>query len=589
MRSFYVLVLLNIIFHTNLFGQSNYSQFVKKGAESYQAKDYSNALIQFTKALRLNPNDTLSALYGGITAQQLNRNESAIDLLETYVRNGGKDPSVFYGLAQLYRAKSDFGKAVNTLERGLIKNPSNKDLEAEIININVASGDEYEAIKGLEELTAKDPSNVLNWVNLAILYDNVVTKTVKAINELEPNLSQATFPEKAKLETRLAGLKQKYADNQSKALTANTKSIELDPSNYDANFNLGVIYYNRAVELKKVVDDMTMAEYKLHGKEKEEIVHGCFKKALPYFKRAKQTRNEDEVNTTLTNLESVISQFESKGVRANTSYDFFKQDEFQPAPFLSSTSTNLPVSKPITQGTASKESARPATSQSSLPNRCAFIIGNSTYQYGSQLQGRPLNDARDISARLKELGFQVTLVTDATKAQLENALGKFSKQAQLADVALFFFAGHGIESEGINFLIPIDAKLEDPEDARLQGISLDLVLSEMKRYQTKVNLVYLDACRDNPFRSWSRGGNRSFTQVGRLAQSTKVYYATQPGDVAQNGNDRNGIFTKALLNHLIKGAEIEDVMREVTIEVMRLTNQKQLPYSAGTLLTKFDF
>jgi uncharacterized caspase-like protein len=68
-----------------------------------------------------------------------------------------------------------------------------------------------------------------------------------------------------------------------------------------------------------------------------------------------------------------------------------------------------------------------------------------------------------------------------------------------------------------------------------------------------------------------------------------VYYATQPGDVAQNGNDRNGIFTKALLNHLIKGAEIEDVMREVTIEVMRLTNQKQLPYSAGTLLTKFDF
>ncbi|MDF7821841.1 caspase family protein [Runella sp. MFBS21] len=265
-----------------------------------------------------------------------------------------------------------------------------------------------------------------------------------------------------------------------------------------------------------------------------------------------------------------------------------------PTPNYISTSNEQPTivsnKKQEQENEAIPKKSQAKTEQVLLKERVALIIGNSTYEHGSRLESRPINDAKDISERLKQLGFNVTTLTDATKGQIEKTLGDFSKKAKDADVALFFYAGHGIESEGVNYLLPIDATLESREDARLQAVSLDLILSEMKRYNTKVNLVYLDACRNNPFRSWNRDvGSRGFVQVGRLSQSTKVYYATQPGDVANNGNGRNGVFTGSLLKHLKKGAEIEELMREVTIDVIKTTSNNQQPYSAGTLLTKFEF
>ncbi|GAA4418946.1 hypothetical protein GCM10023187_52870 [Nibrella viscosa] len=264
-------------------------------------------------------------------------------------------------------------------------------------------------------------------------------------------------------------------------------------------------------------------------------------------------------------------------------YVYYQSAFLKKVPSTVNVATNSPVVVP--QQVVAQPGPVPA-----LHNRHALVIGNSTYKHGSSLENRPVNDASDMAARLKALGFQVNLVTDAGKAQVEQAIGQFSKAAQNADVALFFYAGHGVEAEGVNYLIPTDARLDDPEDARLQAISLDLVLSEMKRYRTKLNLVYLDACRNNPFRSWSRdGGGRGFKTVGQLAQSTKVYYATQPGEVAQNGNSRNGVFTSALLKHLQAGIEIEDLMRQVTVEVITNTRNNQQPWSAGTLLTKFVF
>ncbi|GAA4418918.1 hypothetical protein GCM10023187_52810 [Nibrella viscosa] len=243
--------------------------------------------------------------------------------------------------------------------------------------------------------------------------------------------------------------------------------------------------------------------------------------------------------------------------------------------------------------TATSSTANTSRTQSNLDefsNRQALVIGNSTYQYGNSLDNRPINDARDVAARLEKLGFRVTTITDATKTQIERAIGQFSRVAQNADVTLFFYAGHGLESEGVNYLIPTDAQLEEPEEARLQTIPLDLILSEMKRYKTKVNLVYLDACRNKLFRSWNRDGiGRGFKTVGQLSQSTKVYYATQPGDVAQNGTGRNGVFTTSLLKYLQRGVEIEDLMRDVTKDVITNTRNSQQPWSAGTLLTRFTF
>ncbi|MEI7587007.1 caspase family protein [Runella sp.] len=243
----------------------------------------------------------------------------------------------------------------------------------------------------------------------------------------------------------------------------------------------------------------------------------------------------------------------------------------------------------VTKGSTTKQTVALALTAISK-NRVALVIGNSAYQNSSSLQDRPINDAADISRRLKALGFKVITLTNATKQQAENAIREFSRIGQSSDAALFFYAGHGIESEGVNYFLPVEAKLESPEDARFEAISLELVLGEMRRFKTKINLVYLDACRNNPFRSWNRDvGARGFKAVERTPPTMKVYYATQPGDVAANGSGRNGIFTQALLEHLKSGMDIEVLMREVTKSVYRLTNGAQTPWSAGSLIQEFKF
>lgn len=173
-------------------GTSLFNAFVKQGAEKYQAKNLAGALEMFKLAQEVNKKDTTAALYGGIAAQQIDKKDEAKTQFESYIANGGKDPSVFYGLAQLYRADNNYDKAIEALNKGLEKSPNNKDLKSEVVNILLASGREDQAINELTALTKADPSNVQNLVNLGILYDNTNSKTVAKIKEIQGKLGSGT-------------------------------------------------------------------------------------------------------------------------------------------------------------------------------------------------------------------------------------------------------------------------------------------------------------------------------------------------------------------------------------------------------------
>ena len=162
--------------HYEVKDPSLFNAFVRQGAEKYQNKNLTGALEMFQLAQTVNTKDTLASLYGGIAAQQIDKKDEAKTQFEKYVENGGKDPSVFYGLAQLYRGENNFDKAVATLNKGLERSPGNKDLKSEVVNILLASGKEDQAIAELTALTKSDPNNVQNIVNLAILYDNMNSK-----------------------------------------------------------------------------------------------------------------------------------------------------------------------------------------------------------------------------------------------------------------------------------------------------------------------------------------------------------------------------------------------------------------------------
>ena len=183
--------------------------------------------------------------------------------------------------------------------------------------------------------------------------------------------------------------------------------------------------------------------------------------------------------------------------------------------------------------------------------------------------------------------------TNLSKAEMESRIRTFSAKLDGADVGLFFYAGHGLQVDGKNFLAPIDANLKSDADIDFEALQLDLVLKQMER-NARVSLVFLDACRDNPLAA-NLAQSRSL-QVGRgLAQIEKavgmmIAFATQPGNVALDGEGRNSPFTNALLGHIDQeGTTINDLMVEVRKDVLAATAGKQVPWENSSLTGQFYF
>jgi uncharacterized caspase-like protein len=228
------------------------------------------------------------------------------------------------------------------------------------------------------------------------------------------------------------------------------------------------------------------------------------------------------------------------------------------------------------------------------PKRFALIVGNSGYVEMGKLEGRPLNDVEDMAQRLKALGFMVFKHENLSDKQaFEKAFQQFGRQARGGEVALFFYAGHGVEVDGENYVIPTGAALQQKEDVRYEAFPVSRVLEEFRELGAKNSVILLDACRENPFRSWSRGdGNRGFKTIDLAkVQMDNLFigYATAPGSLAQNGTGRNGTFTTALLKYLRKGERFDDIFQETTNEVLTQTNNTQRPFQTSSLRTKLIF
>jgi hypothetical protein len=206
------------------------------------------------------------------------------------------------------------------------------------------------------------------------------------------------------------------------------------------------------------------------------------------------------------------------------------------------------------------------------------VIGNSAYTHTSVL-ANPLNDAADVAAAFERLGFAVTRLENAGGAEMRRAFGEFSEAAFRSDVAVVFYAGHGIEVDGENYLVPVDARLKNDRVVTFETVPFDQV-REMQP-ESGLLLVILDACRDNPFAQTVRGsGARGLGRIDLKTSGgdTFVAYAAAAGAVAQDGAGRNSPYTAALLDHLeVPGLEVDDMFREVRAAVLEQTGNQQAP------------
>jgi uncharacterized caspase-like protein len=224
--------------------------------------------------------------------------------------------------------------------------------------------------------------------------------------------------------------------------------------------------------------------------------------------------------------------------------------------------------------------------------RVALVVGNSAYARVPVLPN-PAHDAQDVSAALARLGFAVNTVTDADFDGLRRALLDFGRTARNADMAVFYFAGHGIEINGSNWLLPTDVELQNDGDASTEAISLQSAMQAVRAAKT-LGLVILDACRNNPFQptpfqpTMKRANTRSVKILGLApvepADNVLVAYAARDGSVAADGAGRNSPYTAALLKHIeTAGLEVDFLFRNVRDDVMAATNNEQQPFVYGSL------
>ncbi|KRQ93293.1 peptidase [Bradyrhizobium jicamae] len=228
----------------------------------------------------------------------------------------------------------------------------------------------------------------------------------------------------------------------------------------------------------------------------------------------------------------------------------------------------------------------------SAEKRVAFVVGNGTYKNVAPLPN-PSVDAKAMASALRNVGFEVVEGSNLTRDKMTERLLDFGKKAQGADVALFFYAGHGIAISGTNYLLPIDADIKSEMDVKLgAAINIDLTL-EQTMGDAKVKLVFLDACRDNPFAAKikSNSATRSVNVQTGLAEmksgeGTLIAFATGPGQTALDGQEGgNSPFTRALLANLTQpGMEIQQAMTKVRAQVNEETNKGQLPWGHTNLI-----
>lgn len=231
-----------------------------------------------------------------------------------------------------------------------------------------------------------------------------------------------------------------------------------------------------------------------------------------------------------------------------------------------------------------------ATASGSVASeRHALVIGNSAYLTAPL--PNPVNDADLMAQTLSGLGFHVKLHKNLTRKDMQRAIVDFGQgleEAPKGSVALIFYAGHGIRIDGENYLIPVDAEISDPLDVKIEGVQASTVLETLNRYEG-LNIVVLDACRNNPFEGSTRSGGGGLARMD-APTGTLVAFSTAPGRVAEDGVGSNSAYTRALAQSMqIPGLKVEDVFKRVRIEVLERTDKRQVPWESSSLIGDFYF
>lgn len=222
--------------------------------------------------------------------------------------------------------------------------------------------------------------------------------------------------------------------------------------------------------------------------------------------------------------------------------------------------------------------------------RLALVIGNSQYMFSNPLIN-PKNDANDIANALIELDFEVHRFLDLNQVQMIEKIIQFTKALQYFSAGLFYFAGHGMQIKGKNYLVPVDCNITNEEETALSCYEMDNLLNSLSIYKDKTNIIILDSCRTNPFSDRLRGTmNSHFTEFTNPPIGTIISFSTSPDKPASDGQMSNGLFTRVLKENIkTPNIKIEELFKIVRSKVSKLSANNQIPWEHSCLIGNFYF
>ncbi len=591
-------------------------------------RDYATAIADYNEALKIEPDHALTLIRRG-NAYRLNGDlDRSIADLSRAIKIDPKAAAAFEGRARAYAAKSEQDRAITDftemarLEARNVEaylgraqaHTSKRDLDraiedyTQVLTISprhvtalVRRGNVYRgkndfdrALADFEEAIKINPRAVgayegrgLVWLDRSD-FDRAITEFGEAIR-VDPKFVPAYVSRSTAYMIK---------GDVDRGIADATQAIEIDPKNASG-------YNNRGSGLREKGDlDRAMADL-------DEAIRLNPRYANAYSNRGRVWRAKGNIDQALTDFSEAIRHnpqmlrartqrglaYESKGDLVLARADFRISAQGVANGLLERKAKETAqarlsvigdggggqvaaVSQPPQRGTA------PGATQD---RRIALVIGNGKYANATPLPN-PVNDAKAVSQGLRDIGFEVTEGLDLEHTAMSRMIRDFLRTAPTARLALVFYAGHGLQVDGQNYLVPVDANLKSPSDLKFETVDLDAILSGLND-ESRANIVILDACRDNPlartFSTRTRSGavGQGLAAYSSLGTGTLIAFATAPGQTALDGDGSNSPFTAAFVRHLkTPGLEIRQMLTRVRADVVSLTKAKQVPWDNSSLL-----
>jgi tetratricopeptide (TPR) repeat protein len=582
--------------------------YAARGYAYAQKGNYGRAMIDLDQAIKLDPNNAAAHNTRGFAYNNRGDYDRAISDLDQAIRLDSNNAAAYNNRGFAYERKRDYARAIADYDQAIRLNPTSTEprenrQRAQAALASSASppgaADEYDAcgkaegdnaIAACSHLIQRDPKNAAAYTNRGRAYsaknddDRAVADYNQAIR-LEPKNAVA-YSARGLTYTRRWVFRHEMRDFD-RAIADHDQAIKLDPKDANAYSSRGLTYYAKADY------DHAIADY-------DQAIRLNPKDAVTYNSRGL-------VYHAKADYAHAIADFD-QALNLNPALTIARENRARAAVASSATPGKSPLAPPSQVGSPVVTSATPSELQGPHPSRLdspivtaerrvALVIGNSEYRSVPFLPN-PRRDAAAVADALRQVGFQsVELVIDLDRDRMVKALRSFRDQADKADWALIYFAGHGIEIDRVNYLIPVDARLVDDRDVNTETVSYEELLSTIGGARA-LRLVILDACRVNPFKERMRRTNASRSGTDRgLARppesepGTLVVYSAKDGEVA--ADDVGGVnspFARAFVGQLkVPGREVRRLFDFVRDDVLDATNKRQQPFTYGSLPGRRDF